>query len=586
MSSLKASAIVLASSLSLMIGCSPDTGRCTGSHCTGGNHDLGGNGDGGTGGPDFSVTGDLAGADFSYSMDGPPVVADPVTCADAAMNHTYIGCDYWPTVVANAVWSIFDYAVIVSNPGMNPATVTVTGPNSTNQTVTVPPDQLVKIYLPWVGDLKGGDANECGASSPLAGSVSHAAGAYHLVSTVPVLVYQFNALEYIGMGGPTGKDWSQCPGTVTKCQSNMNKTVGCYSFTNDASLLLPSTAMTGNYRVGSYHGLDGFAGFPPGCTGTGCLIPPTPGMTPYFAITATADNTSVTIKSTGQILAGGNVTAINAGGTETIMMNQGDVAMVVANGATANDLSGSQVQATNPVQVIGGVPCIDNPAGAIACDHIEETVMPAETLGKDYVVNQPTGPNGNAVGQEVRLIGNVDGTTLTFTPAVGGAPSTINAGQVIDLWIVSQDFEVKGSHEVIVQTGMQSADHVDPSTQPPNQKGDPSLSAAIATAQYRLKYVFLAPDDYPVNYADVVAPMGANLMLDGAAVTQTASAIAGTNWGVIRIPLQSGAAMGAHVITSDQPIGIQVVGYGSYTSYQYPAGLNLSLIAPPPPPIS
>jgi hypothetical protein len=32
-------------------------------------------------------------------------------------------------------------------------------------------------------------------------------------------------------------------------------------------------------------------------------------------------------------------------------------------------------------------------------------------------------------------------------------------------------------------------------------------------------------------------------------------------------------------------VGIQVVGYGSYTSYQYPGGLNLTLIAPPPPPI-
>ncbi len=42
---------------------------------------------------------------------------------------------------------------------------------------------------------------------------------------------------------------------------------------------------------------------------------------------------------------------------------------------------------------------------------------------------------------------------------------------------------------------------------------------------------------------------------------------------------------GAHVVTSDQPIGIQIMGYGAYTSYQYPGGLSLQQIAPPPPPL-
>ena len=40
---------------------------------------------------------------------------------------------------------------------------------------------------------------------------------------------------------------------------------------------------------------------------------------------------------------------------------------------------------------------------------------------------------------------------------------------------------------------------------------------------------------------------------------------------------------GAHVLECTDPVGIQVMGYGAYTSYMYPGGLNLSLIAPPPP---
>jgi hypothetical protein len=36
------------------------------------------------------------------------------------------------------------------------------------------------------------------------------------------------------------------------------------------------------------------------------------------------------------------------------------------------------------------------------------------------------------------------------------------------------------------------------------------------------------------------------------------------------------------VLTASVPVGLQVLGYGEYTSYQYPGGLNLSQIAPAP----
>src|ERR1019366_8515339 len=43
---------------------------------------------------------------------GPQVAPtdDPSTCAEAAAWQSYVGCDYWPTVVANDVWSVFDFA--------------------------------------------------------------------------------------------------------------------------------------------------------------------------------------------------------------------------------------------------------------------------------------------------------------------------------------------------------------------------------------------------------------------------------------------------------------------------------------------
>ncbi|MER2605396.1 MAG: hypothetical protein ABTQ29_06170, partial [Siculibacillus sp.] len=61
---------------------------------------------------------------------------------------------------------------------------------------------------------------------------------------MPVTVYQFNPLEYQAQRGPPGKDWSSCPGN--QCGT------ACFSYSNDASLLLPSTALTANYRITGY----------------------------------------------------------------------------------------------------------------------------------------------------------------------------------------------------------------------------------------------------------------------------------------------------------------------------------------------
>src|SRR5262245_25430537 len=102
---------------------------------------------------------------------GAPLQGDPTTCAQAAQGRTYVGCDYWPTVLANNVWPIFDYAVVVANGQSVEAQVTVTGPNGVNQSTTVQPGSLAKIYLPWVTDLKGPDTDTCGRAKVLGASV-------------------------------------------------------------------------------------------------------------------------------------------------------------------------------------------------------------------------------------------------------------------------------------------------------------------------------------------------------------------------------------------------------------------------------
>lgn len=504
-------------------------------------------------------TGDVFGLDDVDPGDGSSVlIPDPTTCAQAAASKTYVGCDFWPTVVDNMVRPDFDYAVVVANTNATEASVDVTRNGAKVATATVPGNGLKTIYLPWVAELKSiTPDNGCGTDVKTA-TVKAKGGAYHLTSSVPVAVYQFNAIEYAPKGGPAGKDWSSC--TTKTCFGLLAGK--CFSYTNDASLLLPSTALTGNYRVA---GLPAWKNDPG--DGTGFTYPS------YFAVTGTQNGTTVKLKlgSKSVIAPGGGV---SGSGTVTFTVDAGDVVEVV--GAGLSDFSGTLVSASAPVQVITGMACTQNPQGIEACDHVEESVLPVETLGKHYFVTVPTGPKGTIAGHTVRLYGNVDGTTLTYPgTAPAGAPSTIDAGEVVDLGKVSSDFEIVADHELTVGSAQLGAGPASGST-----IGDPSHSFMSSVEQYRLKYVFLAPSDYDTNFADVVQPMDATLTLDGAPVTAKPTAIA-SGYGVTRIKLDNSKG-GSHLLVASAPVGLQVLGYGAFTSYQYPGGLNLGRIAPVP----
>ncbi len=490
---------------------------------------------------------------------------DLVTCEEAAATRTYIGCDFWPTVTDNIVFQTFDFAVAVANSGDAPADVTVERNGMTVGSVQVPANGSGTVYLPWVPELRSAlsPLGECFPMSPLTNTVAAKGGAYHLVSSRPVTVYQFNAIEYKGSGGPPGKDWSPCPGSI--CGAIYP---GCFSFSNDASLLLPSTAMTGTYRI------TGQAGWNGATSGTQ--------IGPYVVVTGTADGTSVTVHlaPSAKIMGGGGVPSTHGGGSVTFSVNAGDVVEVL--GSADSDFSGSLVQATKPVQILTGISCAESPIGVTACDHMEESVFPAETLGKRYFVSVPTSPKGNLIGHVVRLYGNADSTTLTYPSGQpANAPIKIDAGQVADLGIVAKDFEIVGDHEFAVGSFQLGAKLVDPTTAPSKRQGDPAQSLATAVEQYRKKYVFLAPADYEVSFVDVVQPMSATLTLDGIPVGIKPVAVS-SGFGVARLLLGGGNG-GAHLLTATAPVGIQVLGYGTYTSYQYPGGLDLDAIAPPPP---
>jgi hypothetical protein len=518
---------------------------------------------------------------------------EPATCDQAAAARAYVGCDFWPTIVANPVYVDFDPAVVVANGGMNPAKVTVDGPSAFHQEVTVAPGALQTILLKWVLDLKGPEFSVTNTSG---GRLDHSVrvnqGAYHMVSDVPVTAWVYNPIEY-----------------TKPCHAQPNGS-DCRSASNDASLLLPTTAMTPNYRVFSYSSRqDGSAATSFSSVPSG------------VAITATQDGTSVAMqfgKDCGAetnnppmmdpcLAAGPGIASKNSGEIYDFDMNAGDVIELVGQwganyGLKNGDLSGSVIQATKAVQVIAFNAIANMPDSTVAnSDHLEETVLPAEVIGKKYIVVPPTAPNGSSVGHVVRIYGDFDNTHLTYSPAAPpGAPMTINAGETAQLpyypaaggtgcymaadhCMTNVPFVVEGDQPFAVASFMVGG-FLQNMNSDYDGLGDPSMTIEVTPEQFRNSYTFLAPTDYVKNFADVLVPDGASVTLDGQTVSSTPTAIGASGWGYLRLPLGAGNG-GVHKISTDQgkTLGLQIAGFGNATSYSTPGGLNLKLISNPPP---
>ena len=97
---------------------------------------------------------------------------------------------------------------------------------------------------------------------------------------------------------------------------------------------------------------------------------------------------------------------------------------------------------------------------------------------------------------------------------------------------------------------MLGASLVDPGTLF-GQKGDPSQSLVASTEQFRDKYVFLAPQDYDINFVNIVAEGDTTGDLDGDTITASAfAAIGSSGYSVARLQLQP---LGAHTLKTSKP---------------------------------
>jgi len=446
-------------------------------------------------------------------------------CAPLTLGASYIGCDYYPTIIGNTVGEAFDYAVAIANTTSTDATVTIEGGALASPLVVAVGANQVRVQvLPWHDALKlcATQKTDGCQMTGVPPAVLAPRGAYHLRSNQPVTVYQFNALQYSTDG-------------VT------------FSFSNDASLLVPTTAWRGDYVAAAWRAQ--------------ALYPS------ELAVTAAHDGTQVTITTRASTLPGGGAPGFQRGVPQTITLDAGDVLEITS---TAGDLTGSRVTADKAVQVMSGHFCAQVPDPVNSCDHLEESLFPIATLGTHYIVNAPavvTIPSGKV--EVVRVIATQPGTTLSYDPPQPGAPTAIAAaGDFVELASSAASFQITASAKVLVVQYMEGE-------QAGGNFGDPAMALAVPIEQYRTSYLFHAPLSYQANYVDVTAPLGAGVVLDGTPLAF--QPIGGTGYGLARVrELAEGPnGDGNHVIVGDHPFGISVYGYGQYTSYWYPGGLDL-----------
>lgn len=449
---------------------------------------------------------------------GAPDATSATVCSPQPNSN--VGCNFYAVSLPNLILqnqTSFHFGVAMLNSGAVAVGVTVTGGALVSpDAFSIPAGSSITRQLPWVSGIS--------MSSATAKTVG---GAYHITSTGPISALQLNATE--------------------------PEVFSLFSQSNDASLLIPVESAGTSYRAVVWPTWSIVGNEYPG----------------FIAVVANTAATSVQVVAPGTIQPGAGLSA-NGG---TVSLDQGDVLLIAsALDATSfsygSDLSGTQITSSAAVLVWTGHAGADIDAGTGYADHLEESLPPVSALGDDYLIVRPSNPSGSPAGARhyVKVVGTMNGTTLTTTPPISGAPLSLNAGSS-GSFEVTVDFRLHSSSPVVVGLFMEGS-----ATTGFGNVGDPSQSIAVPTFQGRRSIDFTAPISFAPIFAQLVAPTGTTISVDSANVSGW-SAIGSSGYSVATVPL---CCTEEHHATGDQPFSLTVHAYPpGNTSYWYPGGLGI-----------
>ena len=484
-------------------------------------------------------------------------------CARAVSERSYQGCEYWPTPISNQVNQEFTFAVGVVNVNSTPVNVSITRGTESIVQRQIGAGDLEVIELPWIDGLThAGTINDLYEQ----GSSLVQGGAYQLITDAPVTVYQFSPLEY------------RLDGNCLQDDQDTSDNA-CFSYSNDASLLLPNHALDKDYLVLSYPSLAlSYNGF-------GVVTSPST----FQVVAVNPGTTEVEIEFSIATAANheGSIRSFQAGETTTLNLSQGEVLQFAAQPisqcrnpspadsersycevGSESDFSGTLVRADKPVQVFGSHTCAFIPYNIFACDHLEESIFPLSTWGTKAVVTkiEPliTEPS------LVRVTSAVDRNRITFNPENVHPAVTLNQGEHVEFY-TNDGFVVSGSGGLQVSQFLVGQNYTNQANF--DGFGDPAMSLIPPADQFRTDYTILAPDTYALHYINIAMRSGSNVVLDGVPIGE-GTPIGDSQWRELSLEIEGGV----HKLEGSSPFGVWVYGFGNYTSYMYPGGLDLKVI--------
>ncbi|MFO0546887.1 MAG: IgGFc-binding protein [Polyangiaceae bacterium] len=490
-------------------------------------------------------------------------IDDP--CEAARQSKSSYGCDYWALktdIISDGSGACF--AAFIANTWDTPVHITADrgGQPISPSSIAIPNGQGMGLtytpYDPNAGLAPGEVAilflsREDGflPACPVAPALSGNSGivgtglgtAFHITTDRPIVAYQI--LPY---GGGS-------------------------SAATSATLLLPTSVWDTNYvAVNAYRKSD--------VVGT---------AQPSMNVVATEDNTQVTILPKTPIIGGPGVSPAAAGQSAVYTLNRGQFLQL----SQDQELTGSPIQSDKPIGLWGAASCLNVPTTAYACDTAQQQIPPVKALGNEYVGVRYRGRGGGVdEAPPWRVVGMVNGTTLTWTPSLPpGAPTTVNLGDVYEFNatgpfnVTSQDVD----HPFYLASYMTGGDSF-------NGEGDPEWVNVVPTAQYLNDYVFFTDPTYSETNLVVTRRPDKNgtyaeVNLDCAGNLTGWQSVG--NYQYTRVDLVTGnfqnvgnCSNGRHRMTSDLPFGLTVWGWGSanssfftqYVSYAYPAGASVQPI--------
>ncbi len=326
---------------------------------------------------------------------------------------------------------------------------------------------------------------------------------------------------------------------------------------------------------------------------------------------AQQDGTSITIVPTASVGPANGAPSLTQNVASSFMLDRGQM-MRFQNGA----LTGSIVKPNKPIGSWGGYWCTSvvektRTQGNGSCDGDHDQLPPVQALGSEYVAVRYRNRHPSIEESPPwRVIGTVDGTTLTYDPPQSGAPATLQAGEV-QLLFGAGPYVVKSKdaqHPFEFQAYMTDCELTSWQGPPlPNDgigcAGDPDSTLVVPSAQYLASYIFFTDPTYPETNLVIVRQKATDghfhdVNLDCAG-TLTGCKPIGTSglYEYTRADLQTGnwqkvgaCDNGRHEAKSDAPFGLTVWGWGTdqgwaqtkngghnttWVSYSYPAGMSI-----------